>query len=381
MKKILQISSVLSLSLLWLIGCKKPYDPPEIKIQTNFLVVDGSISCGNDAATTIILSRTTKLGDSILFNPELNATLSIEQEQGNVFPIAEQGNGVYRSQALNLDPAMKYRLKITTPGNKNYVSDFVTAKTSPAIDSLTWKQDGDVTVSVHTHDPLNNTRYYRWEFNETWTYSSLFHAEWIVKDGWIYVHDAINQIDSCWRTANSNNIVVGSSIALSEDVISDFPVAVVPQHDEKIGKRYSILVKQYALTEQAFRYLQLIKKNTEQLGTLFDAQPSQLKGNIQSADNPNEPVIGFISASTVTEKRIFIQHDQLTDWKPTYSIESCGAPIIIPQNPVDYRIWDYPDPDYTILYYITGTGTMAIIKKPCIDCRARGGVNLKPSFW
>ena len=380
MKRILQILSVILLSISGLPGCKKPYNPPEIKTETNFLVVDGSITCGNNAVTSITLSRTTNLGDSILFNPELNAVLSIEQEQGTIFPVTEQGNGVYISQPLNLDPAKKYRLQIRTAGNKNYVSDYVTAKTSPAIDSLTWKQDGDVTISVHTHDPLNNTRYYRWEYNETWTYASLFHAEWIVKDGWIYVHDSITQIDSCWRSANSNNIVVGSSVALSEDVISDFPVAVVPQHHEKIGKRYSILVKQSALTEEAFRYLQLIQKNTEQLGTLFDAQPSQLKGNIHPADNPNEPVIGFISASTVTEKRIFIQHDQLTDWVPTYSIETCGNPLIINQNMTDYRIWDYPDPAYTILYYIMG-GTMAIIKKPCIDCRERGGVNVKPSFW
>lgn len=380
MKKILQILSITLLLLVYLVACKKEYNPPEIRTETNFLVVDGSIACGNGAVTTIILSRTTNLGDSVPFRPELNAFLSIEQEQGSVFPIAEQGDGIYGSQPLNLDPAKKYRLTIRTANNLNYVSDYVTAKTSPTIDSVTWKQNGDATISVHTHDPLNNTRYYRWEFNETWTYASLFHAEWIVKDNWISVHDAVTQIDSCWRTANSNNIVVGSSVALAEDVISDFPVTTIPQHDEKLGKRYSILVKQYAVTEEAFRYLQLIQKNTEQLGTLFDAQPSQLKGNIQSADIPNEPVIGFITASTVTEKRIFIQHDELTDWKPTYSIESCGAPIIINQNPVDYRIWDYPDPTYTILYYIMG-GTMAIIKKPCIDCRERGGVNVKPSFW
>lgn len=380
MNKIFRILSIISPLAICLVACKKAYDPPEIRTTTNFLVVDGSITCGNSAVTSIIVSRTTNLGDSVPFRPELNASLSIEQEQGNVFPVAEQGDGVYRSQPLNLDPSKKYRLQIRTAGNKIYLSEYVTAKTSPPIDSITWKQDGDATISVHTHDPSNNTRYYRWEFNETWTYASLFHAEWIVKDNWISVHDSVTQIDSCWRTENSNNIVVGSSVALAEDVISDFPVTTIPQHNEKLGKRYSILVKQYAVTEEAFRYLQLIQKNTEQLGTLFDAQPSQLKGNIQSADNPNEPVIGYISASTVTEKRIFIQHDQLTDWKPTYSIESCGAPIIINQNPVDYRIWDYPDPTYTILYYIMG-GTMAIIKKPCIDCRERGGVNVKPTFW
>ena len=116
-------------------------------------MVDGSITCGNDAVTSIILSRTTNLGDSVPFRPELNALLSIEQEQGNVFPIAEQGDGVYRSQPLNLDPSKKYRLQIRTAGNKIYLSDYVTAKTSPAIDSITWKQDGDATISVHTHDP------------------------------------------------------------------------------------------------------------------------------------------------------------------------------------------------------------------------------------
>jgi Domain of unknown function (DUF4249) len=380
MKKTLYLLSIVLLPAFCLVACKKAYNPPEIRMETNFLVVDGSIACGNNAVTTIILSRTTNLGDSVPFRPELNAFLSIEQEQGTVFPIAEQGDGVYKSQPLNLDPSKKYRLQVRTAGNKIYLSDYVAAKTSPAIDSVTWKQNGDATISVHTHDPLNSTRYYRWEFNETWTYASLFHAEWIVKDNWISVHDSVTQIDSCWRTENSNNIVVGSSVALAEDLISDFPVTTILQHDEKLGKRYSILVKQYAITEEAFRYLQLIQKNTEQLGTLFDAQPSQLKGNIECADNPNEPVIGFISASTVTEKRIFINHDELTDWKPTYSIESCGAPIIINQNPVDFRIWDYPDPTYTILYYING-GTMAIIKKPCIDCRERGGVNVKPSFW
>jgi len=380
MKKILDILLIVLLPVFCLVACKKAYNPPEIRATTNFLVVDGSITCGNGAVTSIILSRTTNLGDSVPFRPELNASLSIEQEQGNVFPIAEQGNGVYRSQPLNLDPAKKYRLQVRTANNLIYFSDYVTAKTSPAIDSVTWKQDGDVSISVHTHDPSNNTRYYRWEFNETWTYASLFHAEWIVKDGWIYLRDSITQIDSCWRTANSNNIVVGSSVALNEDVISDFPVTVIPQHHEKLGKRYSILVKQYAVTEEAFRYLQLIQKNTEQLGTLFDAQPSQLKGNMQCADNPAEPVIGFVTASTVTEKRIFIQHDQLTNWVPTHSIGSCGAPIIIDQNRTDFRIWDYPDPTYTIYYYING-GTMAIIKKTCIDCRERGGVNVKPSFW
>lgn len=380
MNKIQQILSFVLPALVVLIACKKPYEPPVIKAETNFLVVDGSISCGNNAVTTITLSRTTRLSDSILFVPELNAAVSIEQEQGSNFIVAEQGNGIYSTQPLNLDPNHKYRLKIRTYNNKEYVSEYVAGKISPAIDSLTWKQKGDVTVSVNTHDPSNNTRYYRWEFVETWNYESIYSTYYGVENGYIYFKNSPDtQTDSCWRTANSTNIVLGSSIALSQDVISNLPVAVVPQHSERIGKGYSILVKQYALDREVFNYLRLIQRNTQQLGTLFDAQPSQLKGNIKSVDDPNEPVIGYIIASTVSEKRIFIRNHQLTDWNFVPSSIFCGTLITIPQNPVDYRIFDYPDLSFGPYYFVTGG--LVIAKKQCLECTEWGGTNKKPSFW
>jgi len=378
MKKNEQILFLLSVLIIFFVACKKPYEPAILKSDTNFLVIDGTIACGNNVMTTITLSRTRKLYDSILFAPELNALVLINEEQGNSYSLFEQGNGVYTSAPLNLDPSKKYRLKVIT-SNKEYLSDWVTAKTSPAIDSITWKQSGDVTISVHTHDISKETRYYRWEYNETWNYSSRFSAFYGVKDGLMFIKDSTTQTDSCWRTANSTNILIGSSIALSEDVISDFPLTVIPQHTEKIGKGYSILVRQYAMAEDAFRYLQLIQKNTQQLGTLFDAQPSQLKGNIQSSSDPNEPVIGFISASTITEKRIFIRNSQLTDWNYLTSGPLCGDVFFIPQNPVNYLIFDYPDPSYAPYYFVTGG--IAIVKKSCLDCTEKGGTNQKPSFW
>ncbi len=380
MEKLVQILLIILFSFVWVISCKKPYNPPEIKAITNFLVIDGTITCGNNVVTTIILSRTTQLGDSVLFDPELNAIMYIEQEQGSVFPVTEQGDGVYKTQPLNLEPGRNYRLKIKTADNKNYLSDYTTAKTSPAIDSLSWKQNNDVTVYVTTHDPSDNARYYRWEYDETWNYRSIFSTDYYVKDGLILVVDASTQRDSCWRTDNSKTIVLGSSVALSEDVINEFPVAIIPQHDQRIGSRYSILVRQYAITEEAYGYLRLIQRNTQQLGTLFDAQPSQLKGNIQSVENPGEPVIGYISASTVTEKRTFINNRQLTNWVFAQPVEFCGSILYIAQNPTNYQIWEYPDPSYAP-YYFTSGGGIAIFKKACLDCTTQGGTNVKPSFW
>ena len=44
-------------------------------------------------------------------------------------------------------------------------------------------------------------------------------------------------------------------------------------------------------------------------GGIFSAQPSELKGNISSTTNPSEAVIGYISVSTTSSMRKFI------DWK------------------------------------------------------------------
>jgi hypothetical protein len=362
------------------VTCRKPYEPPIIKTELNLLVVDGTVICGPNARTTITLSRTTRLGDSLLFHPELFASVTIEQEQGASYLLQEQGEGIYISAALNLDPQFKYRVRIRTNAGKEYMSAYTPGKIAPPIDSLTWKQDGDVIVSVHTHDPNNNTRYYRWDYIETWNYTSQLHTQWGVENGMIFLRDSTTQIDSCWRNANSTNLTVGTSIALGEDVISYQPVARIPQNAEKISMGYSILMRQYGITEDAFRYYQLIQKNTQQIGTLFDAQPSQLEGNIQSVTDPGEPVIGFVVASTVTEKRIFIRNESLVDWHYLPASVVCNDFIYVAVNQVDYRIYTFPNPNYAPYYFIT-QGPLVVAQKSCLDCRESGGTNTKPSFW
>ncbi|HRO69173.1 MAG TPA: DUF4249 domain-containing protein [Chitinophagaceae bacterium] len=359
-------------------GCKKPYEPRVLSTITNFLVVDGNIAVGNDQVTRIVLSRTTRLSDSVTFDPENNATVLIEQEQGGMIQLFNRNNGLYESPVLSLQPGANYRLRVLT-ANKEYFSEFVSARVSPPIDSVTWRQDNDVFIYVNTHDPSNQTRYYRWEYVETWNYASFLVSPWAVSDGLIFVKDSLTQTDSCWRSLASSQILVASTAALSQDVVSNFQLARVQQHSEKIGMGYNILVRQYAITDEAYRYFSLIQKNTEQLGTLFDGQPSQLKGNIHCTQDPGEPVIGFVTASTVSEKRTVIRNKEV-DWNFIQPGPDCSPTIVIPQHPDNFKIYDYPDPEYTIYYYITG-GTMRLAKKVCLDCRALGGTNEKPAFW
>jgi len=171
--------------------------------------------------------------------------------------------------------------------------------------------------------------------------------------------------------------MIGSSAKLDEDVISHAPITAIPRHAEKIIARYSILVKQYALTKEAYEHWQILEKNKRQRGTIFDAQPAQLTENIHCITNPDEPVIGWVSASSIEEKRIFIRNSSVAPWGRGATGVACDVFFI---NPADAAIY-LNDPNNAPAYFVTGGG-LAITRPRCVDCRLNGeGEPVKPSFW
>ena len=382
MKKHWLFVSILILFISVIISCKQSYEPAVIKANKNFLVVDGVINMGTNAVTTVKLSRTRNVTDSITASPELGAQVSIIGKNGSSYSLHEQSNGVYLSDARTLNAADEYALQITV-GNSQYESDYVVPKQTPPIDSIEWKYSGDgVTFFVNTHDPQNNTRYYRWDYVETWEHHSTDNADISENNGFIFYVDSTNQTYACWQDANSTDILLGTSVNLAQDVISHDSIATVPQNSIKIGVRYSMLLKQYALDETAYNYWQLLQKNTQQLGSLFDAQPTQLTGNVHCLTNPSEPVLGYVSASTVEEKRIFIRNSQVNGWKSLFPGEDC-AEIIIDTDPNNVFAYNYSDPSYGPYTFISSPGVtfLKVAKRTCLDCRLAGGTNQKPAFW
>ncbi len=380
-------------------GCKQAYDPPVIAGNNNYLVVEGLINSGQDS-TFIKLSRTVNLSGSVKTKPELYATVTVESDQNNSYSLQEIGNGLYSSANLNLPGTAKYRLRIKTLAGKIYLSDFVAAKNTPGIDSISYHvQNGGVQFYVDSHDPQNNTRYYRWDFEETWKY--LSYNQSILKLGAdslpTFRLPFINSSDDvydCYKNGQSQQVLLGSSAKLSQDVIAKQPIEFVIPESGKLSHGYSILLRQYALTSDAFTYWQILKKNTEQLGSIFDAQPSSLQGNIHCTTNPTEPVIGYVSTSSVKTKRIYVDPTAILLGFPYYipppSADECisGFIRIAPQETFkDRLVRTVGNGDTVLLAAVQPANSPVIgysyIQKDCADCRAKApfGTNVKPAFF
>jgi hypothetical protein len=368
----------MSISAVVITSCKKPYNPVIVASNTNYLVVEGVINSGQDS-TIIHLSRTTNISDTTKVNPELGAQVTVESDQNTTYPIHELGKGVYASPSLNLDAAHKYHLHIKTTDGKEYLSDPEAVKPTPPIDSVGFSFQGNgIQLYVNTHDPNNNTHYYRWDYTETWSFHARYPSPLITNGTDLVSRTPEQEVYSCFGNQVSSTVLLGSSAKLSRDFIYQSPLTQVASTSEKLETKYSILVKQYALTSDAYNFYTNLKKNTEQLGSIFAAQPSELTGNIHCVTNPAEPVVGYISVTNVQQKRIFISNSQLPDnWLAVYpydcEVDTVGLLDLLPLGSTELAIGAATGPTGNFIGYLA-------TDSECADCTIRG-TNKQPAFW
>jgi hypothetical protein len=379
--------------LLSLGGCVEPYLPEVVDAPTNYLVVDGFIN-GN-GITRIKLSRTTTVAVTTAPPVEKGAKIDIVDNMGVRYALGENTSGSYQSDSLLLSSTRQYQLRISLAvGSAIYQSDLVPLKVTPPIDNLKWQLDGSqIQLSLSTYDATGQSRYYRWGFAETWEFNAAYPSLLEYDPQQKILVTRHTPIYTCWRTEIPSVIKQGSSAQLSQDALTDVALLTIPNRAERLKIRYSMLVSQYAETPAEFAYYELLRKNTEAVGSVNDPLPTQLTGNVHRLDNAAEPVLGFVGAHTVQRKRLFIDRADLalpTTWQFDTPYNGCTVDsiaetlfpydplsvpyprtrvFVVPQNiPLDVRV-----SRGFIVGYIGSSSE-------CADCRTRGS-NVKPSYW
>ena len=373
------------------LACKKPFTPVLNQSPNRYLVIEGIIS-GNDS-TFIKLSRSKNVDTLRTIITERNAQVTIENDASGSFPLIETKAGTYAAGPLNLDNSHKYRLRIKTTDGKEYLSDFVVLKSAPPIDTVGFTAQGSgVQIYVNAHDDNNATRYYRWDFTETWQFHSAYRSGYYSNGiDSIKSRTVDQQVYTCFGSDSSTSVLIASTNKLNKDIVSQAPITFVQASSEKIETKYSILLKQYALTSDAYEFWETLQKNTEKLGSIFDVLPSETQSNYHCISNPGELVVGYLSAGNVSEKRVFISAAQLPHYVTQYPygcqvdtawlipprsgayLEGVLIPASSPYGIINALYLQPPNPFGLPTAYNFST-------KPCVDCTLRGKRN-PPPFW
>lgn len=355
------------------LGCRQTYAPPAVANPPHYVVVEGFICNDGLDPTSFNLSQTTALSDTSVYTPITDAHVMIEDSTGGVYPLSQGQNGTYYYPPFTFTNQTKYRLHFYTGTKEEYASDYFPLVANPPIDSINWVRRFNapyegVTIYANTHDPQNNTHYYRWSCEETWEFHVKYNAT-IFWDG-NGVQPFLNTKYYCWKSDNSHGIVLASSDRLSSDIIYEAPIIQIPLNSQKLQIKYSVLVKQYAITKEAFDWWGILQKNTEQIGSIFGVQPSANKGNIHCISDTTLQAIGFVGGGNIRQQRIFISNDEVQPW----DYEDGCSDTKIGKGEIQFYI------NGGFLLYGTDGPAFKVSYDYCVDCTLTG-TNIKPSFW
>jgi len=303
------------------IGCTEPYQMQTSTFE-DALVVEATIT-NELKKQQIKISRTYQFEEN---GPttESGAEVYITDNAGNRYDFTEQ-NGIYVSSLeFQAIPNVNYQLFITTQNGQEYASNIQKLTTANQISSV----DTDIAennsirgvqISVNSSDPTNTSKFYRYEYEETY---KVVVPKWSNYKAYLLNPRAVSYMErgyeskTCFTTNKSDTFILTNTTDLTEDRINKFPIRFIGDSEYMLSQRYSILVRQFVVSQQAYEYYEIIKALSDSGELLSPNQPGFVSGNIKSASNPKEKVIGFFDVCSVSEKRIFFNYGDVFPNEP-----------------------------------------------------------------
>lgn len=357
---------------------------PQIDGDGGYLIVEGNIVVGERFQITTGWSWSlvdTTQGDErwqILASNRMH----IEASDGTRY---EDIAGTF--DLREADPSLQYRLVIEN-NRGTYQSSWASPLPPGQIDSLSYRISDDRTtmsilVAAHADDALES--YYRWTVEETWEYHADVRAFYkYVETGGVGDVVPMDESESryyCWNTARRPEIMTGSTQGLVENRLADHQIYTITNRDQRLSMLYRADVRQMRIPEDAYRYWQVMERNSSDIGGLFSPEPSELRGNIVCVERPEELVLGYVGVVTVATHRLQIRSYEVRFYR------SPGTALPLPDTLATAVEWQKAfrsgkAPSDAVWDEVTGR-MLGYEWWPnrCVDCLTKGGTKNRPHDW
>jgi len=375
-------------------GCTEAFSPELLPQSESILVVDATLT-NESKKHEILLSRSTQ--EQGILQVEENANIRIVDVNLQTFTFTESEPGKYISDlSFSAEPNKTYRLFITTSNGRMYASNPVTLPAITQIDNVeaqkTVTDSGieGVTITVDSFDPTGSSTYYRYEYEETY---KIIAPKWgpdellVVSEEnmTVGIFDRQNEERTCYATDRSNTIILTKTSGAGEDRVTGFGVRFLNQDNFIISHRYSILVKQYVQSREAFTFYEKLQDFSGSESLFSQSQPGFINGNILPEDGGNDRVVGIFELSSVSEKRTFFNYsDFFPEEELPPFIDKCRSTTFeVGGDPSVFGLVKSKRASYAgnVSDPITGVlEAYIVVPRVCGDCTVLGSATI-PDFW
>ncbi len=377
-------------------GCTEPFSPDLLPLTESNLVVDATLT--NESKNhEVLLSRSSQEQGELQI--EKNATVRVLDDTQQTFTFNETAPGKYISDLpFKADTNKTYRLQIITADGKSYTSQAESLPQTSQIENvaakktLTENANEGVLITVDSFDPTGNSTYYRYEYEETykiiapkWGPDQLVVLSEENQSVGIVGRDPEKEEQTCYATDKSISLILTKTSGAGEDRVTDFEVRFLSKGNFIISHRYSILVKQYVLSQQAYTFYEKLQEFSGSESLFSQSQPGFINGNIFPDDDSIERVVGIFEVSSVSEKRAFFNYvDLFPDEDLPPFIDECKPAIFqVEGDPSVYDFVKSNSVSYTNNITDLNTGDLVayiVAPRVCGDCTVLGSA-VVPEFW
>jgi hypothetical protein len=373
---------IIAMLLLVCSSCIEPFEP-DIQESQEVMVIDGMIS-DRPAYYEVSVSRSSPYNNPG-FRPVDGCVVTVEDGQGNMQFYDMAGPGKYKAwlEPPFLAEGKVYAISVITPTGITYRSEYDTLLPCPPVDALYYLPQNsggddpeDVWQGIQFYNDVrgnpNGTRNYRWKAIATWEYHSPFTAQYVRYRG-ENIPYVVDSVSTCYLTETIERVYAASTRLLTENSIFQNKLHYVSDQTPRLAERYSLLLEQHSLTDQAFDYWEKIAAQSASGASLYETQPASSLGNVYRV-NSDQKVLGCFYATQIREERIFVDKDELDFQAGAYT---CRLDTL-----VDNSTFIFTNYYYLISLQPLGPGP-AWLGGPekCFNCTRQGGDNVKPDFW
>jgi len=360
------------------ISCVDKYWP-EIDKYESVLVVDGLLTSGTDT-TVINLSISSSVNSGELIPVSGSQLYIIDENQSETY-LTETSPGIYKvlDNTFIGNIGSTYQLHITLPNGKKYASDICRMLKPTPLDSVYGLIESHqipnsdnyldgIQFYIDNHTNSNSTSYYLWRLEQTFEYKSSFNIDYIWTGSFFDPYPKPDSLRTCWLTSPVANIFTYSTKYIDKPELLSFPINYVSSVSKKLSIRYSLLVNQLSISENAFNFWDALRQQNIEKGNLYSQQPFQIRGNIKNVNDDEEPVLGYFTVAGVTKKRIYINRPPIV-----FKYVECTP---------DYEGMRFIRFEPGPIYIVDINGARGLGNSDaCFDCREGGGSITAPYFW
>ncbi len=255
--------------------------------------------------------------------PVSNAIVELYDDLGNVFEYHEvpEEPGQYILHDVGM-PGRKYHVEVTLSG-KRYRSADEKMPSAVGVDSAYVKLTNEQVRGASGEVSLRWMAHIRASSQLPQTEEPLY-IKWSPEETFIIVPtdepDPFALVPpNCYVTQNVDpqNITLFDGSTLKTQKVPD-QVLATRLIDQSFHVRHYFTVFQSSISHNAFEYWRKVNIVANQVGSIFDSPPAEVRGNMVNINNEDEVVQGYFQAVNETWQRFFVVREDLPLELPVY---------------------------------------------------------------